>query len=578
MTELKGSTVAALLRLSALETTNWEDLLEQILKVDSETLRVDRVSYWSIRSEPRQLFCDLGYQADRDEFERGALLAERAFPRYFEAICDLQLIDVADVENDRRATDLRPYLLSRGIGALLDVPIWVGGKVVGVLCHEHVGSTREWTKADREFVLSIGQVVVASLQARERTRAELAERRSVFLHQAAARLSSTLDVSETERIAVRRALPTLGDAAVLDVSAAGSLHRVAMAHLDAQQEVRLHEVWQRFAPTVGGPQVSQLAVRLKSSILIPDVARRMQAGEIDEDYGQALLGLRIRSVIVVPIRHSQLGGAMVFCSTRGTYQQADLRLAEEYTALVSSALENAHLFNRAQQAVQARDEFISLASHELRTPLTSLRASAEALASGLAPATDIDSVAEAVVRQVDRLDRLARRMIDTVEVRSGTFTIHYDRTDLVSLVRRAASDLSSTLRRAGCSLDLRADGAVVGAWDAPRLETVIDNLLENAAKFGKGKPIDVEVGTHDDMAVLSVRDHGAGLPPELEGDLFARYQRGARPPEHGGLGLGLYVVRGIVDAHGGSARAIRNPDGGTTITVELPRGQIEEEA
>src|SRR5688572_23825689 len=106
MARVERSTVAALLRLSALEASDWGTTLEAILRVDSQTLGVDGVSYWSARPDPGCFFCELGYHAEADAFERGTVLEERFSPSYFEAVRKLQLIDVSDVENDPRTVEL----------------------------------------------------------------------------------------------------------------------------------------------------------------------------------------------------------------------------------------------------------------------------------------------------------------------------------------------------------------------------------------------------------------------------------------------------------------------------------------
>ena len=115
-----------------------------------------------------------------------------------------------------------------------------------------------------------------------------------------------------------------------------------------------------------------------------------------------------------------------------------------------------------------------------------------------------------------------------------------------------------------------SDGAVVGEWDRSRLDQVVTNLLANAAKFGAGKPIEFVVGTRNGRAFFELTDHGIGIAPTDQARIFERFTRAAPVRHYGGLGLGLYICRQIVEAHGGTIAVGGVPGGGTTITVELP--------
>ena len=129
---------------------------------------------------------------------------------------------------------------------------------------------------------------------------------------------------------------------------------------------------------------------------------------------------------------------------------------------------------------------------------------------------------------------------------------------------------SGVAAAAGSTLVSSVDDHVIGNVDATRMEQVVGNLIDNAVKFGMGSPIEVELRAHDGTAILSVRDHGPGIPLEEQGELFRRYRRGSAAAGLGGLGLGLHVVREIVEAHGGKVHVDARPGKGSTFTVELP--------
>jgi signal transduction histidine kinase len=140
-----------------------------------------------------------------------------------------------------------------------------------------------------------------------------------------------------------------------------------------------------------------------------------------------------------------------------------------------------------------------------------------------------------------------------------------------SVVRDVAESFGNELVRVKSSLSIEADGPVVGQWDRTRLEQVVTNLLSNATRFGAGKPIELTVESFDDVARLTVTDHGIGIPADRLPRIFERFERAVSIREYGGLGLGLYIVREIVRALGGMIRVDSKVGTGSTFTVELPR-------
>ncbi len=129
------------------------------------------------------------------------------------------------------------------------------------------------------------------------------------------------------------------------------------------------------------------------------------------------------------------------------------------------------------------------------------------------------------------------------------------------------------LSRAGCPVAIHCDGAISGRLDPSRIDRVVTNLLANAVKFGPGKPIDIFLGEHDGTAWLTVQDHGIGIERAQQSRIFGRFARAVSPERYGGLGLGLYISRRIVEAHGGTIRVDSQAGAGSSFTVELPRAE-----
>jgi PAS domain S-box-containing protein len=237
--------------------------------------------------------------------------------------------------------------------------------------------------------------------------------------------------------------------------------------------------------------------------------------------------------------------------------------------------ERARMYRRAQEEVRERDEFLSIASHELRTPVTALQLQLQLLqrAAGRAAGKP-----EGLVHKVDALERQCRRiallvneLLDVSRLRLGRLDLRHEEMDLGEVVRDTVSHLQEEGVRLGSAIEVTVSGPVAGRWDRVRIEQVITNLLSNALKFGQGKPIRVAVWEDGDRARVSVTDQGIGIQQADQRRVFERFERAVSTEHFGGLGLGLYISREIVEAHAGSIRLESQPGAGTTFTVDLPR-------
>jgi signal transduction histidine kinase len=183
---------------------------------------------------------------------------------------------------------------------------------------------------------------------------------------------------------------------------------------------------------------------------------------------------------------------------------------------------------------------------------------------------------ESMERQTDRMLHMMDVLLDISQMTAGRLDLKRQRLDLVELVREAVATLDEELRQSGVEIRVHAEGPVEGTWDRLRLEQIIDNLLSNAVKYGKGKPVDLTVSTDGHMAKLVVGDQGVGIAPEDHERLFERFERVRFDQEVTGYGVGLWIVRRVVEAHGGSIRVESRLGEGSSFTVQLPlRSQVD---
>ena len=240
-----------------------------------------------------------------------------------------------------------------------------------------------------------------------------------------------------------------------------------------------------------------------------------------------------------------------------------------------ASVEREVLLAEVQRVLALRDEFLAIAAHELRTPLTALQLQVQGASHHLQITDDIDTAKlrrklEAANRQTERLTRLVDGLLEGSRISLGRIPLELEEVDLVNVVRDVLDQSSTQALAAGCALKFEADSKVVGRWDRLRLEQVATNLVSNAIKYGRGRPVDVQVRVSGEMALLAVEDRGMGIAPEDVARIFGRFERAVSARHFGGLGLGLYITRQIVEALGGTVEVTSTLGQGSTFTVTLP--------
>lgn len=231
---------------------------------------------------------------------------------------------------------------------------------------------------------------------------------------------------------------------------------------------------------------------------------------------------------------------------------------------------------KLEEALKARDHFLSIASHELKTPLTSLKLQAQLTLRNITSKKEItyDKILAMAIQNnelVDRLTHLIDDMLDVSRINTGKLRLNITRQELGDIVREVVFRMGVLFEAAGLKLPgIHVDEKFFGEWDRFRLEQVVGNLLTNAIRYGRGKEIGIKIFGNENQAILAVRDEGYGISKNDQKRIFERFERAINSSEVSGLGLGLFISREIVEAHSGKIWVESEIDHGSTFYISLP--------
>lgn len=433
------------------------------------------------------------------------------------------------------------------------------------------GIGRAHYEADGRPVRMIG----IGLDVTTRRRAEEAAR---FLADASRVLGDIEDVERTLQRLAALAVPRFVDyCAVTLIDSDGSLRRVPIARPDDGAAAAWVEFEQRSAAVV--EESAGAAIRTGVTEWVPTLSREaMSAPGADGDPTQWRAGHGWRSCLTVPLKaRGRTLGALTFATMgSGRHLDAtDVRLAEQLAERASTAVENARLYDALRGADRRKDQFLAVLAHELRNPLAPLAAVADVLGSPDMAERDRLKAGAVLTRQVGLLTRLIDDLLDVARISEGKFVLRPEKTTLGALAGRALELVEPQATIAGHTITVDvsdADSEIV--VDGTRVVQALANLLANAVKFSDtGSRIRVCGGVADGVATLSVADEGIGFSPGRSDRLFDMFTQEPGSDSHGGLGIGLYLVRAVAVLHGGTVTATSGGPGlGSVFTLRLPVG------
>jgi PAS domain S-box-containing protein len=432
-----------------------------------------------------------------------------------------------------------------------------------------------------------GRVVGASKIARditERKRAEqereASHRRATFLARVAESLSKSLDYETTVTSVATLAVPSIADWCAIDVlQDDGEIARVAVAHADPAKIELANELRRRYEDPTASYSVRQV-IRTGTSAMVAQVndAMIIAAAQGDQERLQLVRALGLRSYLSVPlVAGGRARGALTLATAESgrCYTEDDLRFAEDLAARAALAMENARSYQQLQHANRLKDEFLGTLSHELRTPLNAILGYARIARSGMISGEKLPRALETIERNAHALTQMVEDLLDVSRIVAGKMRLNVQPIELATLLQDAIETMAPAAEAKRIRIHAVVDpqvGPISG--DPDRLRQIIWNLLSNAIKFTpKDGRVQVRLERINSSVEIVVSDSGAGIAADFLPHLFERFRQaeGGFARQHSGLGVGLAIVRSLVELHGGTISASSGgPGTGATFRVRLP--------
>lgn len=396
----------------------------------------------------------------------------------------------------------------------------------------------------------------------ERKREEMSQK---FLSEAGELLVSTLNPHEVLDKIAKAAIPFIADWCAFDlIDDKEGCENVIIHHRDPRELEKTRTLHKNFLMSEGKRPCME----------------RLLSGKERFVLNATLEG----SFISFPMLHkNKILGVMTFANTVSQRKFGDKEtiLLEELARRIALALENAYLYRVSQMAIEARNDFLSIASHELNTPITSLKLQLQMMKKAMSLTPEVSAACEkfqksvdSSVKQVNRLINLVQILLDVTRIQSGKFAFKFTEFSASELVTEVVERHHELLNSSDCNIKVSVDTDVKVAWDRTRIDQVITNLLTNAIKYAPGK-IDLEMKDTGDMVMISIRDYGKGIPSKKMESIFNRFERAHNQETVTGLGLGLFIVKQIVEGHSGKVDVESKTNQGTIFRIMLPKRPVD---
>lgn len=564
--------VIAALGQFGMEQNSIQLLLGRSLRAVQQTLAVDYSTFWEIEPNENQLRMISGHGWNGNS--RRARLSTMSISHLRNSFEQRKPIIFSKNRKLLSESD-KTFFDNNNIISGVTIPLVGSSQIYGALAvyNKH---NRTFTKDEINFLKSVGNVLLTTIE-RQNT------------HRALQLIANTSDVL-TRFLEPRKALTSVIQTLVpefADVSEIYVRHKggrtelIEVAAIKKEKKKILQLIAEKYPPHIATKRPSAKVFKEGKAYLVKQLDKNWEDKvAIDEEHKKYLKKLQLHSLIVVPLKNGkETVGVLTFgLSEQNTYySEKDLIIAKEIAGRVAIALENSRLYQEVSDAVQARDEFLSIASHELKTPLTSMLLQLQSVLHSIKNESlatlSIDkniTLLESTINQSKRLTKLVNDLLNISLITTGKMSLEKEKIDLKPIVEDVVSRMSEQAATVGSTISLTTGKSIKGMYDKVRIEQVIINLITNAIKYGGGKPIDVKLTNSNSVATLIVEDHGMGIAEDKQKLIFERFERGDVKRSQKGLGVGLYMVNSIVKAHGGHINVYSTPKKGSRFLVELP--------
>jgi PAS domain S-box-containing protein len=494
----------------------------------------------------------------------------------------------------------REMYRAEGIASLLVVPLRIHAEASGTLAfyyrrrHRFVDTEVRVATALANFAgAALTSAELYEDQRRMSAAAAEAGRRSKLLAEASAVIGSSLDYEAALSRVAGLMVPGLADWCAVDMLGDdGSILGLAVAHVDPEKVEWARELQRRYPPDPAEPRGVPNVLRTGVSELYPEIPDELLATAARDDEHLSLMrAAGFTSAMLVPLSaRGRTLGVIAFVSGESgrRYGPADLAFAEDLARRAAVAVDNARLFREAQEARakaeeanRLKDEFLATMSHELRTPLNAILGWTRLLLAGKIDGPGAQRALETIDRNAKAQVQIVDDVLDISRIITGRLRLDVRLVDLGGVIEAAVDAVRPAADAKGVKLQVLLDSHVAPvSGDPDRLQQVVWNLLSNAVKFTpRGGRVQARLERVNSHAEIVVSDTGAGIEPEFLPYVFDRFRQAdsSTTRRHGGLGLGLAIVRQLVEMHGGSV-SVESPGagGGATFTAQLPLAPVQE--
>ena len=406
---------------------------------------------------------------------------------------------------------------------------------------------------------------------------KISEDSNRYLSQAGELLVSSLDYEMTLKSIAELAVPQLADWCSIDVLKDEVWQNVTVVHSDPVKLIDVKEFRTKYLADPDSNIGAGKVLRTGKTEIYPSITMDMISSiAVNDEHKKLARNLGDKSAMIIPMSFKgKTYGTLtfVFSTSNRKYDHRYVGMAEELGRRCALSFENSSLYKVAQESIEIRNEFLSIASHELNTPITSLKLHLQMVKKGLANGTanpeKFSRSIDASIKQVDRLINLIEVLLDVSKIQSGRLSFKHEKFDISEVAKEIADRFKEVLSSNHCELTIKVPANIQVTLDKMRIEQVMINLLMNAIKYAPGK-IELSLQDSAEQIQIVVKDFGQGISPEKLPTIFDRFERASSDRNIGGLGLGLFIVKQIVEGHGGQIRAESVEKVGSRFIVNLP--------